>query len=99
MAERKTNEQRLAELEKKMKQLKAQKKELQARQRGAEHKARTRRLIEIGAEVEAALGFSLDTIEARKALGEFLKLQESRGLWVTKHIQQATAAAQKDEVT
>lgn len=49
MSDRKSNEQRLLELEKKLEQLKAQKKALQARQRTAEQKARTRRLIQNGA--------------------------------------------------
>ena len=52
MAERKTNEQKLEELEKKMEQLKVQRKAIIAREKAAERKARTKRLIEIGAEVE-----------------------------------------------
>ena len=76
MAERKTNEQKLEELEKKMEQLKAQRKAIIAREKAAERKARTKRLIEIGAEVEAALGYSLYTKEMRLALGEFLRSEE-----------------------
>lgn len=87
MAERKTPEQKLQELEKKMEQLKAQKRAIQARQNKAERTARTHRLIEIGAEIEAALGYSLDTVEARKAVGKFLREQEARGKWVTKAIE------------
>ena len=83
MAERKTNEQKLEELEKKMEQLKAQRKAIIAREKAAERKARTKRLIEIGAEVEAALSYSLDTKEMRLALGEFLRSQEQRGKFVT----------------
>lgn len=49
MATRKTNEEKLQELEKKMEQLKAQKKKLQAQQSKAERAARTRRLIQLGA--------------------------------------------------
>lgn len=83
MAERKTNEQKLEELEKKMEQLKTQRKAIIAREKAAERKARTKRLIEIGAEIEAALGYSLDTKEMRLALGEFLRSQEQRGKFVT----------------
>lgn len=90
---RKTDEEKLQELNKKMEQLQNQKKALLARQKNEERKARTKRLIEIGAEIEAALGFSLDTPEARKALGDFLRGQETRGKWVTKAIQEATPAA------
>lgn len=49
MAERKTDAEKLQELEKKMAQLQAQKKAIEARTKDKERKARTRRLIEIGA--------------------------------------------------
>ena len=62
---------------------KPKKKAIIAREKAAERKARTKRLIEIGAEVEAALGYSLDTKEMRLALGEFLRSQEQRGKFVT----------------
>ena len=52
-------------------------------------KARTHRLIEIGAEVEAAFGFALDTPEKRKALGDFLREQERNGGLVSKYIENA----------
>ena len=55
MAERKTNEQKLAELEKKMEQLKAQKKAIQAKQSKIERAQRTRRLIQNGALAEKYL--------------------------------------------
>ena len=45
MAERKTPEQKLEELEKKMEQLKAQKKAIQAKQSKLERAQRTRRLL------------------------------------------------------
>ena len=88
-----TDEEKLLELNKKLEQLENQKKAIQARVSEKERKARTKRLIETGAEVEAALGFSLDTPEARKALGDFLRNQEARGKWVSKAIQEATSAA------
>lgn len=86
---RKTDEEKLQELNKKMEQLQNQKKALLARQKIEGRKARTKRLIEVGAEVEAALGFSLDTPEVRKALGDFLRDQERRGKFVSKWIDAA----------
>lgn len=93
MATRRSDEEKLLELEQKMAQLQNQKKAIQARVNEKERKARVKRLIEVGAEVEAALGFSLDTPEARKALGDFLRGQEARGKWVTKAIQEAAPTA------
>lgn len=52
MAERKTDEQKLQELEKKMAQLQAQKKAIAQRAKEKERKERTRRLIENGALAE-----------------------------------------------
>lgn len=49
MANRKTAEERLQELNKKLEQLNNQKKQLLAKQKQEERKARTRRLIQIGA--------------------------------------------------
>ena len=92
-----STEERIAELDKKIEQIKAQKKALKSRAREAERKARNHRLIEIGAEVEKALGYSLDTIEMRKALGDFLRVQEARGKWVTIAIDKARAASIKEE--
>lgn len=95
MANRKTNEEKLQELEQKMLQLQNQKKALKAKVSEQERKARTKRLIEIGAEVESALGFTLDTPEARKALGDFIRGQEARGNWVTKAIQESAPTTNK----
>lgn len=55
MAERKTPEQQLEILEKKMEQLKAQKKAIQTKQNKIERAQRTRRLIENGALAENIL--------------------------------------------
>lgn len=49
MAERKTDEQRLHELQTRMEQLKAQKKMLEARTKKKERTSRTHRLIQLGA--------------------------------------------------
>ena len=87
---RKTNEEKLQELNQKLEQLNNQKKKLLAQEKERERKARNHRLIEIGAEIESALGYTLDTKEARKALGDFIRSQEERGKWVTKAIEDAT---------
>lgn len=58
---RKTEEERIAELELKIEQAKAQKQKLQARMREKERKERTRRLIQIGANFEKYLG--IETVE------------------------------------
>ena len=86
MADRKTAEERIQALEKKLEQLQNQKKMLVKKQHEAERKARTKRLIEIGAEVESALGYPLDSQEMRKALGDWIRKQEASGRWVSKGI-------------
>ena len=79
MAERKTPEQKLEELEKKMEQLKAQKKAIQAKQSKLERAQRTRRLIENGALAEKYLPngscgvVSFGVKGGRKAAEEFMK--------------------------
>lgn len=66
MAEQKTTEQKIDELDKKIEQIKAQKRAILNREKEAERKARTKRLISIGAEVEAICGEITD-IEAFKS--------------------------------
>lgn len=96
MANRKTAQEKLEELKLKQEQLKAQQKALENRIKSEERKKRTHRLIEVGAEVEAALGYPLDSPEARKALGDFLRAQEARGKWVTKAIDEAKKVSAND---
>ncbi|MBS6560505.1 MAG: relaxasome subunit MobC [Clostridiales bacterium] len=83
MATRKTDEEKLLELQRKMEQLKAQEKAIKARQAQAERKARTKRLIEIGAIVESVLGKSIEKEELPK-LKTFLEEQENRGHFFSK---------------
>lgn len=74
MATRPTEE-RIAELEEKMKQLKAQKRALQARQSQEERKKRTKRLIELGGYVESILntqGFDVCDASVQDAIRKFL---------------------------
>lgn len=49
-------DEKINELKQKQEQLKAQEKKLMAQKRDAERKARTHRLIQIGAEIESILG-------------------------------------------
>lgn len=56
MAEKKSAEDRVADLDKKIKQMQAQKRAILQREKEAARKARTKRLIQIGAEVEAYCG-------------------------------------------
>ncbi|MED0650886.1 hypothetical protein P9246_16755 [Aeribacillus pallidus] len=53
---RKTDEERLKELEEKMEEIKAKKQQIAARIKEKERKARTRRLIQIGAIFEKYFG-------------------------------------------
>lgn len=58
-------EERISQLDKKMDELKAKKRAIQNREKEKERKARTKRLIRIGAEIEAYCGEITD-IEAFK---------------------------------
>lgn len=83
MAEKKTVEERIAELQKRQAQLKAQEKSLKAKQSQAERKARTKRLIEIGGAVESVLGSPIEKENLPKLI-DFLKQQEERGQYFSK---------------
>lgn len=83
MAVKKSIEERLAELDKKEKQIKERKKALLARERQAERKARTKRLIEIGGAVESVLGRPIEKKDLPKLIA-FLKQQEERGNFFSK---------------
>lgn len=100
MGKRKTAEEKMQALAQRMEKLQEERAELENQRKvlqkeidEKERKARTKRLIEIGAGVESALGYSLDSPEARKAFCDFIKSQEARGKWVTKAIEQAVPAA------
>lgn len=83
MAEKRTVEERIAELQKRQEQLKAQEKALKAKQAQAERKARTKRLIEIGGAVESVLGKPIEKQDLPKLIS-FLKQQEERGQYFSK---------------
>lgn len=81
MAERKTNEQKLAELEKKLEQLKAQKKAIQAKQNKIERAQRTRRLIQNGALAEKYLNCeNIAPEDFEKLLAEVVKIPQVKAL-------------------
>lgn len=76
--ERKTKEQKLAELEEKQKQLKAQARKIKASISQEERKKRTKHLIEIGGAVYSVLGDSYQEGDVEKLIA-FLKAQDQRG--------------------
>lgn len=68
---RKSDQEKLADLTKKIEQLQARKAELAKRVKADERKRRTKRLIEIGATVEAYVGEITDIIALKKYLGKY----------------------------
>lgn len=79
----KNPEERLAELDKKLDQIKAQKRALQNRAKTEERKARTKRLIEIGATLESALEIEI-TKDMLPTLLEMMKQPKSKEILVSK---------------
>lgn len=81
MAEKRklTAEERLQKLEEKMAQLQAQKKKIHQEEEAKKRKIRTRRLIEIGAVMEAALGEEIDP----ERLSEYLNRPNSKNSELT----------------
>lgn len=67
-----TNEEQLKKIEEKLAVLQARKRELEAKEKDRARKARTKRLIEIGATVESVLGREI-TKEELPAFMEWLK--------------------------
>ena len=78
-----TIDERIEKLEEKKEQLNQQVKQLKARKSQEERKARTKRLIEIGASVESVLGRPIEHDELPKLI-DFLKTQEQRGHFFSK---------------
>ena len=83
MTKRRTTSERIADLEKRQAQIISQKKQLQKRVAAENRKARTKRLIMIGAEVEKILGKPIEECDLPK-LKRFLESQESRGHYFSK---------------
>ena len=78
MAARKTTGEMIAEIEKKQEQMNARKKQLLKRETAENRKARIKRLIMIGAEVEKILGRPIEEKDLPKLI-RFLENQEARG--------------------
>ena len=83
MTKRRTTSERIADLEKRQAQIISQKKQLQKRVAAENRKARTKRLIMIGAEVEKTLGKPIEANDLPK-LKRFLEKQEARGAFFSK---------------
>lgn len=89
-SQRKTYEERMAELEKKeqeslkkAKQYSAQKKALDRQLKEVERKKRTNRLCQIGGAVESVLGCAIEVEDISKLI-EFLNKQENNGRFFSK---------------
>lgn len=78
MASKKTAEEKIAELQAKRQQLLEQEKKIKAQLAADQRKARTKRLIEVGATVEKVLGRPIEKDDLPK-LAAFLEGQEIRG--------------------
>lgn len=83
-----SREEKLASIEAKMERLKLEKNAILKKEKEKERKARTKRLIEIGAEVESVYGEAL-TKEQIIALGNFLRQQDERGNWFSNALDSA----------
>lgn len=91
MSSRKTTAELLEDLELKESQIAARKKALKQRAREEERRARTHRLIEIGAEVESVLGHPIEKEDLPK-LRNFLENQERRGYFFSKAMEKTDEA-------
>lgn len=86
MATRKTSEEQLAEIQKKMAQLKAKEKMIKARHSQKERNARTRRFCVLGGEIEKLLDRKLTDDDVNNIIA-FLTNQEQRGKFFSKALE------------
>ena len=86
MAKRRSTKEQLDELIVKQEEMKAKEKALKKKLALEERKARTKRLIEVGAEVESVYGKPI-TKEMLPLLRKFLLDQESRGSFFSKALE------------
>ena len=101
MGSKRTLEERIAEKDERMqramekaKQYEAQKKRLEKEQRAANEKARTKRLIEIGASVESVLGRAFGEGDIIRLMN-FLKAQETNGKYFSRAMNKAVSKPQE----
>lgn len=80
---RKTDDERLLELQQQIEKLKKKEKLIKARQSEMERKIRTKRLIEVGSTVESVLKRPIEKEDLPK-LKMFLEEQEKRGNFFSK---------------
>lgn len=81
--EKRSIDERIAELKEKQNQLKAQEKKLRAKKSTEERKIRTRHLIEVGGTIYSVLGREFVEGDVER-LAAFLKGQDNRGGYFTK---------------
>lgn len=97
MATKKTIDERLDALKKKQDELKAQERSLKAKKSAQERKARTKRLVEIGATVESVLGKPIEKEDLVK-LKIFLEDQEERGKFFSKALSSESNSTCNQEI-
>lgn len=81
--EKKSYDERIAELQEKQKQLKAIEKKLKSQKAQEERKKRTKHLIEMGGAIYSVLGDSYQEGDVERLIA-FLKKQDERGRFFTK---------------
>ena len=82
----------------KAEQLMAQKKQLEKQKKAADRKARTKRLIEIGASVESVLGREFTDGDYIRLMN-FLRLQEHNGNYFTKAMEKDIQVDEKTQAS
>lgn len=99
----KTLQEQIRELEEKQAQLEAKKKDLLSKQKVADRKARSHRLIEVGSILEKAVGIEFSSKEMRNALSEALnkkRLSNGKeitiGEWIAELFEKEKASAVSD---
>ena len=92
MAEARPREERLADFDRKIEQLKAQKKAYLQREKQAERKARTKRLIEIGAVLEHVLGKPIEKSDLPALQFALETLEQNNNNWLTNTMQNYSAS-------
>lgn len=87
--EKKSYDERIAELQEKQKQLKAIEKKLKSQKAQEERKKRTKHLIEMGGAIYSVLGDNYKEGDVERLIA-FLKKQDERGCFFTKAMRETT---------
>ena len=80
------NKEKIDKIEQKINQLKAQKQAILAREKEKERKARTRRLIQIGAIIE---NMGIDNVELADKFKSYFEYNDKSKAWLEKFISQS----------